>query len=166
MGWKTQGRIRPCRPVWSVPRLGRGLTAGDFDNDGRIDLLMVVENAPLSVLHDQIRPREIIFSSLELEGTASNRDGVGARVTVTSAGQNRVAARFGGGSYMSALDRRLHFGLGSARTVDRVEVIWPSGKRQSFQGLLSDGAICSARATWLPARFRVFTAGDPDPERG
>ena len=143
-------------PVWSVPRLGRGLTAGDFDNDGKIDLLMVVENTPLLLLHNQTPPGNH-FLVLQLEGTVSNRDGVGARVTVTSAGQNRVADRFGGGSYMSALDRRLQFGLGSARTVERVEVIWPSGRRQSFQSLKSDSGYLLREGDPAPRPLAGFS---------
>ncbi len=78
-------------PPWTVPRLGRGVTAGDFDNDGRIDLLMVVENDPV-VFCDNQTPSPGHFLTLSLEGTSSNRDAVGARVAVTCAGQTRVAA--------------------------------------------------------------------------
>ena len=75
---------------------------------------------------------------LALEGTASNRDAVGARVAVTVLGQTQVAARLGGGSYLSASDHRLHFGLGPAQKVDRVEVTWPTGRRDCYQGLAAD----------------------------
>ena len=78
------------------------------------------------------------FLTLALEGTASNRDAVGARVAVTVLGKTQVAARFGGGSYLSASDHRLHFGLGPARKVDRVEVTWPTGRRDCYQGLAAD----------------------------
>ncbi len=124
-------------PVWTVPRLGRGLTAGDLDNDGRIDLLMVVENEPTLFLHNQSAASGH-FLTLRLEGTASSRDAVGARVAVTASGVTRVAPRFGGGSYMSALDQRLHFGLDQARKVDRIEVFWPSGKHDSYDDLAAD----------------------------
>lgn len=75
---------------------------------------------------------------LALEGTASNRDAVGARVTVTASGRARVAVRFGGGSYLSASDSRLHFGLGPARVAECVEVRWPSGRRDCYHGLAAD----------------------------
>ena len=78
------------------------------------------------------------FLTLALEGTTSNRDAVGAQVAVTAAGRTQVATRFGGGSYLSASDPRLHFGLGPARKVDRVEVTWPSGRRDCYQGLAAD----------------------------
>jgi hypothetical protein len=76
--------------------------------------------------------------TLALEGTASNRDGVGARVAVTLSGRTQVSARFGGGSYLSTSDPRLHFGLGAARSVDQVEVRWPSGRTDRYQNLPAD----------------------------
>ena len=78
-------------------------------------------------------------------------------MTVTSAGQTRVADRFGGGSYMSSVDRRLHFGLGAARTVDRVEVVWPSGRRQSFQHLQSDSGYLLREGDPVPCPLPGFS---------
>jgi hypothetical protein len=128
---------RRAGPPWQVPRLARGLAIGDLDNDGRTDVIIVSENAPLALLHDESEARNHSLTLL-LEGTASNRDAVGARVAVTAAGKTQVAARLGGGSYLSASDPRLHFGLGSARQVDRIEVKWPSGRRDCYEGLLAD----------------------------
>src|SRR5262249_29931543 len=116
---------------WQVLRLGRGLAVGDIDNDGRVDVLIVGQGAPLALLHTQPAPAAGHFLTLALEGVASNRDGVGATVTVTAEGRSQVATRFGGGSYLSASDPRLHFGLGAVRRADRVEVRWPSGQRDT-----------------------------------
>ena len=74
---------------WQVLRLGRGLAAGDLDNDGRIDILLVAENAPLALLHNQNASHDH-FLTLALEGTTSNRDAVGARVAVTASGRTQV----------------------------------------------------------------------------
>jgi len=149
-------------PPWTVPRLGRGMTAGDFDNDGRVDLVMVVENEPVVFFHNQT-PSPGHFVTLRLEGTASNRDAVGARVAVTCAGGTQVATRFGGGSYMSALDARLHFGLGQARTVDRVEVTWPSGKRDTYHGLAADTGYQLREGDPTPKPLLGFRALLPAP---
>ena len=113
--------------------LGRGLAAGDLDNDGRVDALAVCQNEPVVYLHNQAR-RESTghFLVLRLEGTKSNRDGVGATVTVQRGERRWMAARYGGGSYQSANDPRLHFGLGPVAKVDRVEVRWPTGKVDRF----------------------------------
>ncbi len=124
-------------PPWAVPRLGRGLAAGDLDNDGRVDFLVVVQNEPLAYFHNRSEPagHSVTF---RLEGTASNRDGVGARVVVTSGGRRQVAQRVGGGSYLSASDGRLSIGLGSSTSVDSVEVRWPSGRLDRWTDLVAD----------------------------
>ncbi len=114
-------------PAWSVPRIGRALATGDLDNDGRIDLVSVPENMPLVFFHNQTASTAGHTVSFLLEGTTSNRDAVGAVVTVTAGGRRRRAWRYGGGSYQSASDPRLHFGLGQDR-IDEVEVRWPSGR--------------------------------------
>ena len=119
--------------------LGRGLAVGDFDNDGQVDALAVCQNEPLVYLHNQTRSDSTgHFLVLRLEGTKSNRDAVGATVTVQCGERRWVAIRYGGGSYQSANDPRLHFGLGSAVKVDQVEVRWPTGMIDRFSGLVAD----------------------------
>jgi enediyne biosynthesis protein E4 len=119
--------------------LGRGLAAGDLDNDGRVDALAVCQNEPLVYLHNQAR-RQLTghFLVVRLEGTRSNRDGVGATVTVECGQRRWVAPRTGGGSFQSANDPRLHFGLGPTTKIDRVEVRWPTGKVDRHMGLEVD----------------------------
>src|SRR5262249_19210813 len=117
-------------PAWRTPRIGRGLAAGDLDNDGRIDLVIVAQDGPLALFHNRSggeRPPGH-FVILGLEGTASNRDAVGAEVVVSASGRRRTAQRGGGGSYQSANDRRLHFGLGTTTKIDQVEVRCPRGE--------------------------------------
>ncbi len=119
---------------WDLPRVGRGLAAGDLDNDGLCDALVVAQDRPLGYFHNRTRQAGR-FVTIRLEGTTSNRDGVGARVTLTAGGRRQVAQRVGGGSYMSALDPRLHFGLGRNDRVEKVEVRWPSGKTDRWSSL-------------------------------
>ena len=119
------------------PHLGRGLAIGDLDNDGRLDAIVVNQNEPLVYLHNTTeRPGHFIRFSLE--GTKSNRDGVGARVTITAGGRRLVSERIGGGSYQSASDPRLHFGLGTGIQVDSVAVQWPSGQVDHHGPLIAD----------------------------
>jgi len=122
---------------WSVPRIGRGLAQADLDNDGRVDLLLVAQNSPVAYLHNRTEQAGH-FLTVRLEGTASNRDAIGARVTITSGGSRRTTWRFGGGSYASASDPRLHFGLGPARTIDEIEVHWLSGRADRFSSVPAD----------------------------
>jgi hypothetical protein len=121
---------------WDVLRVGRGLAVGDLDNDGRVDAVVLAQNSPLAYFHN--RTPEAHFLTLRLEGTKSNRDGVGAKVMLNAGGRRQVAQRLGGGSYQSACDPRLHFGLGTADRIERVEVRWPSGREEHFDGLAAD----------------------------
>ena len=136
----ADGRLRDVSeragPPFGPLHLGRGLAAGDLDNDGRVDALVVVQNEPLVFLHNQTRGGH--FVTLALEGTVSNRDGVGARVVVVTGSERRVAQRIGGGSYLSAGDPRLHFGLGDARRIESLEVHWPSGRVDRYLDLPVD----------------------------
>ena len=125
----------PFQPL----HLGRGLAVGDLDHDGRLDVVVVVQNEPLVYLHNESEPAGH-FIVFQLEGTRSNRDAVGARVAVNCGGRVRVAHRVGGGSYQSASDPRLHFGLAGRRRVDSVEVRWPSGRIDRFGPLEADTA--------------------------
>jgi hypothetical protein len=160
------GRLREVSaqsgPPFLAPHLGRGLAAGDLDNDGRIDALVVVHNEPLVFLHNRSQGGH--FVTIALEGTVSNRDGVGAAVVVVAGGRRQVAQRFGGGSYQSAGDPRLHFGLGAARLVERLEVHWPSGRVDRYGDLPADTGYRlregAARARQLPG----WKLGS-DPER-
>src|SRR5262249_50869460 len=78
--------------------------------------------------------------TLRLEGRESNRDAVGAKVVVIAGGRRQVGLRLGGGSYLSASDPRLHFGLGLAERVDAVEITWPSGRVDRHLNLRSNAA--------------------------
>src|SRR5262249_27456439 len=142
--------------TWKTPRLGRGLAVGDLDNDGRVDVMIVAENAPLVMLHNECTfPNHSI--TLLLEGQSSNRDAVGAQAKVTVAGRTQVAARLGGGSYQSASDARLHFGLGTSHAADRIEVTWPSGRRDCYQALASDSAYRLREGDPCPSPLAGFS---------
>ncbi len=124
-------------PAMLVNHLGRGLAVGDLDNDGRTDALLVAQNEPLVFLHNQTE-RAGHWVSFRLEGRRSNRDAVGARVILRAGGRRLVADRFGGGSYLSANDPRLHFGLGASVRIEDVEVRWPSGQVDRHDDLEAD----------------------------
>jgi enediyne biosynthesis protein E4 len=122
---------------WDVLRVGRGLAAGDLDNDGRVDALILAQNDPIAYFHNQSKDVGH-YLTLRLEGKKSNRDGVGARVTISAGGKRQVSQRQGGGSYQSASDPRLHFGLGESDRVQSVEVRWPSGRVDRWANLPAD----------------------------
>ena len=122
--------------AWLVPRVGRGLATGDIDNDGRIDLLMVAQNEKMAVLKNRTSGGH--FLTLRLEGTSSNHDAVGARLKIRAGGREQYFQRFGGGSYQSSSDPRIHVGLGASRRADLVEIRWPSGRIDRHVGLRAD----------------------------
>ncbi len=129
---------RRAGACWSVPRLGRGLARGDIDNDGRVDLLVVSEGSPLAFFHNTGPAGHFVVLELRGDPPRSNRDAVGARVTVTAGGRAQFGERCGGGSFLSAADPRLHFGLGDSARVDSVEVKWPSGRVDRYADLAAD----------------------------
>jgi hypothetical protein len=138
----ADGRFRDVSATagqpFAVPRIGRGLAIGDMDNDGRVDALVIDQRAPLAFLHNRTTGGGR-FVVLRLEGTSSPRDAAGARAVVTTAGGKRqFGYRHGGGSYQSASDIRIHFGLGPARRIETLEVAWPSGLIQRFANLEVD----------------------------
>jgi tetratricopeptide (TPR) repeat protein len=123
-------------PPFQILHMGRGLATGDLDNDGRMDAVVVAQNEPVVFFHNRTDGNH--FLTLRLEGTTSNRDAVGAVVSLHCGGRTRVAPRLGGGSYQSACDPRIHFGLGASRTVDWVDVRWPSGRVDRYANLVAD----------------------------
>ncbi len=136
-GFKLVDVSEQAGPAFQVARVGRGLAAGDLDNDGRVDALILPLNEPLAYFHN-LTENPGHFVTLRLEGTRSNRDGVGARVTVVAGRHRQVAQRLGGGSFQSASDSRLHFGIGDRSRVDSVEVRWPSGRVDQWTDLAAD----------------------------
>jgi len=114
-----------------VPVAGRGAAFGDLNNDGWMDVVTSVLGGHPQVFLNRGGSRHWLVISLR--GTRSNRDGFGARVRVN--GQTRFATT--AGSYLSASDKRLHFGLGAAETA-HVEIMWPSGTRQTLNNVRAD----------------------------
>ncbi len=117
-------------------RVTRGLAVGDFDNDGRLDILDNAHNMPARLYHNVTPARH--FLTLRLEGVHSNHDAAGALVWATTGARRQLAEARDSSSYASSSDRRLHFGLGSATRLDRLEVWWPGGPRQTFRNLPAD----------------------------
>ena len=87
--------------------------------------------APDLIRHMRKSPYQSIL--LKLIGTKSNRDGIGAKVRVVSGNLVQFDEVRSGGSYLSSNDLRLHFGLGTAKKVDRIEIVWPSGQKDTVE---------------------------------
>ncbi len=111
-------------PVFSKKFPARGMAIGDFDNDGRIDVL-VANNGEAPVLLRNNSGPDHNWVGLRLVGTTSNRDAVGARISWSAGGKERSRLKEGGGSYLSYHDQRIVLGLGLAESLDWVEIAWP-----------------------------------------
>ncbi len=127
-------------PGCTTPKAGRGLAVGDLWNDGRESAVINNSGAQPSLLVN-VAPNANHWIGIALQGTRSNRDGIGARVTVAAGGRKQVQEVRSGSSYISSSDLRLHFGLASAATVDSILVEWPSGLRESFPACAADRII-------------------------
>ena len=114
--------------------VGRGAAFGDYDNDGDIDIY-IVNLHDYGVLLRNDHGNEKNWIKLHLIGTASNRDAIGARVKITAGDKEQIAQKKSASGYLSQSDPRIHFGLGDNTKVDKIEVIWPSGKTQLIQNV-------------------------------
>jgi len=124
-------------PGFAIARSFRSAAFGDYDNDGDVDIFLTTLNdVPLLLRNDTAQGGH--WLQVRLIGSESNRDAVGARVTVTAGGRQQVGERIAGGSYLATHDPRLNFGLGGATTVERVQIRWPSGRVQLFDDLALD----------------------------
>jgi hypothetical protein len=114
-------------PAFKLKAVGRGSAAGDFDNDGDLDLLVLNLNGPARLYRNDGGNRGN-WIMIRTVGTASNRDGIGARVRVKAGGVTQIRDIRSSSGYLSQSDPRAHFGLATSRKVDRIEVRWPSGR--------------------------------------
>ncbi len=121
------------------PQSSRGLAAGDFDNDGTLDLLIANLDATPSLLRGTASASHWLV--LDLRGTASNRSAIGSRVTVEVGGLRQIREVRSGGSYLSQSDLRLHFGLGRRGGAAAVRIRWPSGLVQVLHQVQADQVL-------------------------
>jgi hypothetical protein len=131
LAMNRDGRFERVDPGTSTVVAGRGAAFGDLNNDGWQDVVMTALGQPLQVFMNAGGKQHWLM--VKLRGTRSNRDGLGARVRVN--GQTRFVTT--AGSYLSASDKRVHFGLGAA-AIAKVEVVWPSGTHQALNDVHAD----------------------------
>jgi enediyne biosynthesis protein E4 len=141
---------RESGPGITRPQSSRGLAVGDLWNDGRLEAVVNnVSDFPLLLVN--LARNDNHWLGIHLTGVASNRDGIGARVTVSSSAPETprvwVDEVRSGSSYSSNNDMRLHFGLGHATSVASIEVRWPSGRDEIFPGVAADRMISLKEGT-------------------
>lgn len=124
----------------AVPHLGRGVAGGDIDNDGDIDLVLSPINEPTAVLINE-SPNDNHWLRIRLIGVKSQRDAVGAHVTLTTSAGKQTRQVKGGGSYLSQSDLCCFFGIPAKSKIEGLSVRWPSGTSQEVSDIAVDRSI-------------------------
>jgi len=148
VGGKFKNVSEQSGPVFAKTFSARGLATGDFDNDGSVDVLISVNDSSPLLLKNHAG-RQNHWLGVQLVGTRSNRDAVGARVSYQSGDLNRSRMKVGGGSFLSSHDPRLVLGLGKRTRVDWLEVNWPQpgGTIERFTNLPTDRYVTIVEGT-------------------
>jgi hypothetical protein len=142
---------RTSGPAFLAEQVGRGLSAGDIDNDGDLDLLVTNNGQDAGLLRNDGGNRANALL-VRLRGADSNREAIGARIRLTSGSRAQIRDVKAGSSYLSQNDLRAHFGLGAAARADRIEVLWPSGRMDAVANVAANQIITVEEGRGIAAR--------------
>ena len=138
---------------FAKPRVARGAAYGDIDNDGDLDVVVTTNGGPAQLFRNDGETGHSL--RVKLQGTKSNRDGIGAIVRVHAGGNNQWLMMRSGSSYLSQSELVLTFGLGNASKADRMEIEWPSGQRDTLHDIGVDQIITVQEGAGIKASQRL-----------
>src|SRR2546422_1299232 len=144
--------------AWGMeqPGFSYGAAYADLDNDGSLDVVVNNIDAPASI-YENVQPKDDAhhYLQIKLEGEPPNRRGIGAKLILTAGGQKQYLYHSPYRGYMSTMDDREHFGLGRAKRVDSLEVVWPDGRRQVLTGLDADRMVTVRQSDGMRGASRI-----------
>jgi len=149
-------------PYFQRKLLGRGLARLDWNGDGREDFAVSHLDAPVALLENRTTPCGH-FLAVELRGTQSARDAIGARVLLQAGGRRWSKQLTAGDGYMASNQRLLTFGLGAVTQADRLEIVWPSGQHQQWEHLPVDCRMLFREGDASPYVRQPFQADQQRP---
>jgi hypothetical protein len=138
-----------CGDGLDVVESSRGAAFDDLDNDGDVDVVILNSQSHPTILRNDSSTNQH-WLQIQLVGELCSRDAVGARVRVVTADRVQTAAVLHGRGYQSHFGTRIHFGLGAETHIDRVEVTWPGGRNEIFDGLQADHIATLKQGTASP----------------
>jgi hypothetical protein len=138
-------------PGFATPAVGRTLISGDIDNDGDVDLVITNNGGTLEVLRNNAG-RERHALEVRVAGVRSNRDGIGARVTLTAQARTQLREVKSGSSYLGQNDLRVHFGLGDATRIEKIDIRWPTGDVETIRDVVADQIVTVTEGKQITGR--------------